>query len=370
MEYILFAIKLIAYLVLIWITYFITVENKDEILCNNTINSKYNVTCISKIFVIATATSIYSFICSADPYAADRDNYDYYFSNGITGSMTPALNGIAEFVHLLTYDSDVFFYVVSFITVAVFYLGYSLYEKIDEKAVILIGCSQCYIYSFYLLKQAPAIAFASLFLFSALKKENMLSVISIIFAILFHESAIILIPIWILFRFAEIKWVRGIVYCAAIILVVGFAPLTGIMVSIIEGIIPALYNQIQGYVNESGNLAQGLYLMTIIKGAPYYLICFYAIIKRRKMHTLIDNYDRFLLISVFAACATALSGYMYWMWRFGAFFYFPTLIFASKIINCIDNKLEKVCTYTGLSFVLLFFTFRYLYQIYFLYGGF
>lgn len=370
MNYIVFSIKLLTYLVILGVS-FLLFEKRGEINSEYS-NIKQNETNnnIENMLIIAILIGGYSLICSASPYSMDRENYAYYFSKGVTGSMTIALNVIAELLHVLTYDEDIFFFFISFLTTIIFFVAYLLYGEIKGNAVLIIGCSQCYIYSFYLLKQAPSMALASVAIFAAFHKRYGVALGALIASIMFHEAAIVLIPLGILLAFAEKKPVRIFIYICSIMAILLFAPLTATLITIISELLPSLFIQIEGYVNENGNLVQEFYLMTIIKGIPYYLICFYAIIKRSTLYKKIKYYDKFLLMSVFASVATILSAYMYWMWRFGAYFYFPVLIFAYEIIQCMESKKKRIFSYVGLCGILLFLTFRYLYQIFFLYGGF
>lgn len=314
---------------------------------------------------------IYSVICSPDVYVSDRSNYVFRFVNGYSEVWTIGLRFLAYILHRFTNEPKVLFFVISVGCMLVTLMSYNQAIDAYSYAIKFMILSQYSLYSFYLLKQAPALAFAALSMMFFFKRRYFSSIIILCVAIVFHESAVVLIPLYLIIYGAKKRWIRILEYIFCALVVVFFAEITSFLTMIIGKYIPQLVQQANLYLAENGSVqVEKINLLTVLKGIPYYSITFYALYNRRRLKDKIINFDKYLVLSVFASTMIVLSSYMYWMWRFGTYCYFPMFIFASLLIKeCKSGKekrLFELCT-LGTS---AFFTIRYLFQIYFTYGGF
>ncbi len=325
------------------------------------------------MFISATAMGLYSTIVSQIPYSSDRRNYVTRFINHWDSPWTPGLNGIADFLHLFTNSPEALFFTVTFLTTILFLVAYRISKNTDKNALILLVSSYCLIYSFFLLKQGPAIALGAIAIVYFLKKKYVLSFVFSFLAIQFHESAFVLFPILLLIEFSSRnKWLRYLSYAVMLMFLFSFSNLSRFSFSLIGRFIPDLMQQSVGYLDENLAIAGrwGNGILTIAKGFPFYLITAYSLLKRKQLKDKTGNYDEFVTISVFTSVASILSGYMYWMSRFGTYCYFPLYLFASELRKVDDNIRDAKWFWSLLVLSTFLLTLRYLIQIFFLYGGF
>lgn len=374
-----YSLKILAYIVFIIITYVITNysyrrSNRSITLQShnssyiNFRNNKQRIGWLAIIFLSALI-GLYSNIYSKYPYTSDRGNYAIRFVNQWDDPWTPGLNLLADFLHIFTNEPKVLFFTVSFLCLFVTLIAYRIFDEAEPQALLLMSMSTYCIYSFYLLKQGPSIAFAAISLAALFKKKWLLSIALLIIAITFHEAALILIPLYIVLLGAKKRLMRIFEYIVLILSVIFFSVASSVATEFIRQWLPNLTEQVSGYVDEGGNIVQSFNFLTILKGFPYYVITFYGLWKRPLLKDKIKNYDRFLVLSTFASAVIIMSAYMYWIWRFAAYCYFPMFIFASLILRESAGK-ERQIFYLLVGGTLFLFTIRYLFQMFFLYGGF
>lgn len=317
----------------------------------------------------------YATICSPVPYnASDRLHYVSRFVDCWRKPWSPGLNAIGDFLHLFTNNPHALFFLVTFLCVLVTLWAYRTRNGGYREALLFWASSTCTIESFYLLKQAPAIAFGTLSIILLMKDNFRYRYIAcaaaLAAAVSFHETALILIPIYCALFLTKWKWIRWASYLLVAVGVLFFGPVSRIAFSIIEVVMPPLFEQVSPYLDETGAMSFSLNVLTPLKGFPYFLITAYGFWNRPRLKDEIRYYDWYLMLSVCASAFFVLSAYMYWMWRFGTYCYFPMYIFASELYRkASDRRLAQVFFGLVLS-SLAFFTLRYLFQCYFLYGGF
>jgi hypothetical protein len=318
---------------------------------------------------MAILLGIYSILSSKYPYSSDRGNYVYRFVNKIEDPWTMGLNSLAEFLQIFTNDPNVLFFTISFLCLLLTLIAYRIFDEADPNAILLMSLSTYCIYSFYLLKQAPSIAFAAISIALFAKKKWLYSLVFLILAITFHEASYILLPLYIVLLGSKKRWVRITEYTFLFLSLVFFIRFSSVATNFINQWLPNISEQLNPYTDESGSIVESINIFTIFKGFPYYFITVYAFWKRSSLKYKIKNYDLFLTISVFSSAMILMSAYMYWMWRFAAYGYFPMFIFASLIIRELKGNERLIFKFVLIS-TLLFITFRYLYQMFFWHGGF
>ena len=208
-----------------------------------------------------------------------------------------------------------------------------------------------------------AIAFACLF-----KNQRKTCIVLTALAITFHESAWIVIPIYFALIFSKSKTSRFLSYSILLICVIFFRQISTILVNLFS-FIPGISDQIVSYIDEKGGIVAEENYFTILKGLPYYFITIFAFVKRNVLKDKIKNYDKFLMISFFCSIATLLSFYMYWMWRFAAYCYFPVVVFASIIYSRLTKSKEKMMFASFIVLTLGALMVKLLIQYYYIYGG-
>lgn len=324
------------------------------------------------LIIFCIIYAFYALICSGDQFIGDRYNYAIRFSDDIylnyikTQSM--GLYWIFILLHSFTYEPNLLFFAVTFIYSFIVLITFNECKESTPIAILLWGLSLSSIYSYYLLKQSIAIAFGGLALILLFNKKWLFSVLSIILAICFHESAyIIVLVLLVVLVIRKNRKIGAIFSMVAFISILFFGIFNKYFISIAI-LIPGIGNQLVSYVSDEELILSSNYL-TIFKGLPYFVITFYGFIKRKEMASKINNYYSYLFVSFFASLTFFASFYMYWMWRFGAYFFFPSLIFAGKLFQVSDNKNEKQSFLAIVILLFLFITIRALFQYYFLYGG-
>ena len=332
--------------------------------------SDYNNLNLFSIIWLSVLLGFISIIVSRIPYASDRYNYVVRFVNYWDSPWTIGLNFLADMIHLFSNDPRVLFFIVSFLSLFITLIAYNFFDNSNFLGLIFMSLSLYNVYSFYLLKQSLSIAFAAISIAALLKNRYFISISFLLFSISFHEAAYILIPSYFIFIGAKKKWIRGLEYLFMIISILLFGGLANTAFNIVNEWFPSLSDDVMGYFDSNNDIILSSNIFTWVKGLPYYIITGYAVIRRRILKARIKKYDSYLLMGVFASGFYLMSFHMYWMWRFGSYFYFPLFIFAGQIIKSTTDGNERIFLVSVLSISLGLISLRYLSQIIFLYGGF
>ena len=375
MEKIVYILKIICYFIFVFIMYQSAKRYRYKQLKSNA-NHKYrdieriSIICI---FILAIIMGGYSLICGQIPYGGDRGNYATRFSSDIHKEFVKnnslGLYYLQEFLHIFSYKPELLFFVVPFLYLFITLVAYRMCEDVEPLAILLMGLSLYCLFGFYMFKQCMAIAFIAVSFVAFTKKKKLLFIGSIFLALCFHESSWIVIPLYIASIGSKNKFIRIVEYILIIVCVIFFSQINQILIQL-TSFIPGMDKQISGYLDESGGMEGDLNVLTAFKGLPYYIITIVGFLKREQLKEKIKNYDTYMIFSVFASATTVLSSFMYWMWRFGAYCYFPIFVFASLIHRELEDNKEKV--YFKYILVVIFFTLvlKQLSQYYFYYGGF
>lgn len=322
------------------------------------------------IILFAVLFGIYSINVSVKPYTSDRGYYARAFGNTNYNYQLP--KGYAFLTKILYYISenpDFLFFTVSFLIIMVILLVYRKCEMSNPEGLLLLFISLYFIYGFHLLKQGIALVFGTMSIWYILKKKKLGALFWGISAILFHESALILIPIELaLIINLNKKWKRIMIYLILIVITFTLPLIAEYFSKIIDSLFPSLSNEVGDYFNDLKFSLSGV--ATALKGMPVYIITVISMIKRKSMSKIINNYDKYMILSVFTSITYVLSSYMYWMYRFGLYCMFFVFMFFGEILKRIENHKEKVIYILAVYGITAFLTIRYLSQMFFIYGGF
>ena len=380
MEQIVYVLKIIFYIIYIWLIYISTKKISDKEVTKKEyslkqgkiiIQRKKKTINISKISIILFALlfGLYSSIVSVRPYASDRAYYARLYGNSILEYQLPAGYAfLTKILYNISENPDFLFFAISFLMVVIILCVYRNFEDANTDGILLLFTSLYFIYGFHLLKQGIAIVLGTVSILNIFNKKYLKAILWLVIAVLFHEAALILIPIEIALIGSKKKSIRIVEYLSLIIITIGFSAFAEHISSTITSIMPSLENDMGNYF--SGLTLNSNNIATAIKGIPVYVITVVSFLKRKELSKDIKNYDKYMVLSIFTSLTYILSAYMYWTYRFGLFCMFFVFMFFGKIIKIIKNRKEKqiylIVVYGGTGFL----TIRYLSQMFFIYGGF
>lgn len=317
---------------------------------------------------------VYSIICGKYPYASDRLNFAFRFESDIYTEFVKnesyGLYILESVLHFFTYEPKVLFFTVAFFYMFIILFAYKKCKLMQPYSLLFLLITTYPIYGLYMLKQALAMAFVTL-AFSYYQEKKIKSLICLIIAILFHEVAWIMIPLFIMMKLYSRNIIsKKIIYLILIIIVLFFSQLNSYLVAVTIKILPSLGYQLKAYLNSSdSSIISGNNLMTIFKGIPFYSIFLYGLLNKNKFLDDRKRYDIYMFWTFILSITIILSKYMYWMYRFGLLLYFPVSIFAFEIYKKLSKKNDR-CIYLLLTYgISLYLSIRLWFQYYFLYGG-
>ncbi|WP_172135210.1 EpsG family protein [Adlercreutzia sp. ZJ473] len=325
-----------------------------------------------EIALVSLAIGFFSVICGATPELSDRAHFQVFFESGLTERVKAGSFGlyvVEEILHSFTNNASVLFFVIAFLVTAILLASYNRFPQRAPIALMFVAFSFCYLYGCYQLKEAVAVAFATLALASYFAGRKVLCIGGILAAIQFHEVAYILIPLLLLLHGAKRK---SLVVFEALLLAVcvfEFSEISSAVIKLVNNLIPGMSLQTTSYLNQEGGISVESNYMTVLKGLPYYLITIIAIAYRGKLQGSIKNYDKFLILSIFVSLTSIMSFYSYWLWRFGELCYFADFVFAGLIVSTIPMKKEGQLFTAATALSSLVLSARYFLTVFFTYGG-
>ncbi len=355
-------LKIVLYFLLLYITYKTfqrySLKNKKVSLVT--------------IILLSLLIGSYSFVCTAHPYVMDKKVYATWFMNDIfqkqVRNESTGLWMIESATHKFTYNADIFFFIVAFLYTFITLIAYRK-SKSKPYTLLLLLLSEYPFFGFYQLKQCFAIAFTALGMIEHENHHKIKGYIYILIAIIFHEAALITIPLLIMLRGSKKKIIRIIEYIGFILSVLFFNQITTVIVKIFIKLFPYLGTQLTIYLTDNNSFITDMNYLTIFKGIPFYVIAFYGITRRKQLKNSINNYDKYLIITVFISITIILSMYMYWFFRFGTFYYLFAFMLASEILNKIKEPKEKLLFVLLTAGTFLALAIKLWIQYYFIYGG-
>lgn len=300
----------------------------------------------------------------------DRVNYLQDFNGRLTG-----LLGFDTYLKITHYFTDDFFlvlYATTFICCTIMLISYWYSDDCKSPIILIIFCTSFVLNTFINLKQCFTCAFASI-MFAALSKpknikRDLICVLSIVFACLFHTSGYLLIPVFLILRFYNnINFKIAII--SIIVIAIFLQPVSLFIASHASALLPSLSNKLNEYFTEGSIHETDGSIIAFIKGAPYYIATILGLIHRKANKDVDEKYDMYLLILCIGSVSYACSLASYWLIRLISILYFPVSIAIYKIIS-----LEKEPKYRLLEYIIVvgglaFFTIRSLALNILNYGG-
>lgn len=364
MDALLYTIKIIVYFLIIFLFYIVA----------NKFRTKRSFLFLSIILCILFG--LYSVWCGKYPYVSDRKNFAFRFED-TTGQYDSfvmneslGLYGLESILHLFTYDATVLFFSVSFLFMLITMLAYRESSRSTPFSFLFLLLSGYPIFSFYMLKQCMAMAFISLGYGFFTRGKKIRSFLCLIVAILFHEVAWIVVPLLLALKLGKNRCLKSFLLIIMALVTIFFQKINVFMLSVASRIIPSLKGQISSYLDKAGSISSsGSGIVTVFKGLPFYYLFGVAIKERKRLSAVYEGYDDYLITTAFVSMSIVLSGFMYWMFRFGLIFYMPVSDFSSIIYSSLETRKEKALFVLFTIFLPLLLSLRLMSQYFFYYGG-
>ena len=306
-----------------------------------------------QIFGVAVLFSVlytlYNVYCTktGENMGGDRFNYSFEFEEGRKTSIGLTL----VFKIVKSFSGNIFdvFYITTFLYVFTCIYVFIYGSGNNKAALTFFVLTDAIFFSFTALKQIYACMFTSVcFMLLTTKKRcikrSVVCWILIFLSCIFHDSAIVMIPVYLGALFVEQDKGSFRIKYVLIVLAVFFVLFDKIAIlcsELLSPLIPDIAAKIKGYFTTSRYEA-GASSFAFIKGAPFYAAFIYGTIKRDDFIGKIENYDLYLYLSALAAGMYFCMIYSYWMYRATAFFYVPVAIFCGKLreqLNSTDRKM-------------------------------
>ena len=324
------------------------------------------------ISLLFTLFNVYATVNSV-AMGGDRQNYMGNFL-GYRASPSIGLTFLMNWTHVLGGSLESLFYFTTFSCTFITLMAYRMSKKTDPLAFSLLCMTQYFLTTLTALKQSYTSAFAVVFLVLILeynsKKSNAAALVCALLACLFHSTGYILIVLFIVVRIVRATKNVNIYLLFLFIVAIFFKRIILIAAIVIQPVLPSLAHTITAYFGPGGISETTGSSTAWIFGMPYYYITILGIIKNKDLEKKIPGYDEHLFIVGIGAFFLLMSTYSEWLARFVYLFSFSSMIFFSELMKTIQIEATKK-TYTYLlAAMLLIFTYRFLYLIYTLYGGF
>lgn len=356
----------------LFIVTFIYLYNADYE--RNHLSLKFNYKVMFSLLVSILYCLYSIFICESHHHISDRTRYALRFESNRIDTWTTGLQFIGNFLLKYSNNRYVLFFVICFISI--YLIMYSMLSSNIKKssAIYMLLISEIAMYPFFAFKQAISIAFSTLAFNSVFERKKIKCIVFIVLAILFHEAAFILIPIFVFLLFSKEKSKSIFIFLPTLLFfTLFFSKISPYFISFFRNNIPILYDELfkNGYLTNDTIFSESNFL-TIVKGLPIYFITLFSLNERNKLKDKIYRYDNYLLLCIFASCMHLSAFHMYWMVRFAFYFYFPIFIYWSRIMDEFIKIDFRKRNFYNLSviFSLTFFNLRYLYLTYRNFGGF
>lgn len=242
-----------------------------------------------------------------------------------------------------------FLFIALFTTTINLYVS-SRWSKNFLTIVLLYLVSLYFFQTTYLLRQALAVSFANLAIFALIRESKMKFWIYSVVAVLFHITALILIPIYFILTFFK----RRNSYMIGTIAIILFLFLIEVLSNRV-GL--KLIDQYLAYDEISLALGGGS-ISSVLKGLPFYFITVLALIKRKELQKVLYKSDFYIISSVIYSCSWLMTYNMYWSFRMGWYFMLPVLVMVPSLMSLVSNRREKTLYNFIFVGLLILITFR------------
>lgn len=290
------------------------------------------------LLLISFIFSLISIYLGADT-GLDRIRYEgHYISER---DMSYDSSGLAFFFLLCqqyNLSVDRMFQVFSGFYLMTILLAYNTCKDATPISLLMLMMSMYLVYGFSIIKQGFSQSFITLGWVIILSGNNknkvlrffsyILLVVLLFFSILFHEAAYVILAIFVCLLFWDIKMVRLLGYISILIVVAGFGYFRSLYVDVIGDYSEFLEEQSVGYFSGDTVVSN---ILAAGKGIPFYFTAGYGIANRKKLAKEINNYDKYLFLTILCSIFFILSTIVVWYSRFAFYLFFPVFVFMSTM---------------------------------------
>ena len=299
----------------------------------------------------------------------DHETYGHQFE---IQSYNPGYNQsyglglVWDFLHKFTYKRNTMFRFMIFCGNFLTLSAYRRDKNIKPQAMLILFLSEYFMYSFVAIKQFIATGFSFLFFADFSNNKKLRSIIWIPPAIMFHEMAYILIPIFFALFFEKNKFMRNCMIFISTVLLI-FPTVANRALPYIFSFVPELEQQLDSYMDVGKLRLQSNYF-TVLKGLPFYIGCIIPIWSGNENRLQAPNYNLGRALTIMSSLFVLASFYNYWYFRFSYLFMLPVF---SYIVNITEDAKSSDVIILKKLFVLSIagLTLKYMLQMYFKYGG-
>lgn len=368
----------------IWYRYHKVVVRNERNNCKSLTKKKIS---LFEMIIYSSIFAMFNRFCTniSINFGSDRENYLYEFMGG----RNPNSIGLEFVFNVVKYfKGDIYtvFAITTFVGVFLFLLAYRLSERAKPEVVLLIFASEWIFFTFTALKQTYACGIAAVFFVYLLEEKRMRGTIICFclacIACLFHMVGFILFPILIIIRMKKMSTSKTIFFVVVILLCTIYIEPLAIwtdkllsgMLSVFGGnllskIFSVLRMKISYYFVDNSDEPEHS-IFSFIKYFPFYYITIIGFLYRKKMSRILEDYNKYMIVSFLASGIIIYSYFNYWFYRFIAVFYIPIFIYyvmVEKNMSYETNKwLSRFIVY-GFTFLV---TIRKIIIMFINYGGF
>ncbi|MFV2047195.1 EpsG family protein [Metabacillus sp. YM-086] len=242
-----------------------------------------------------------------------------------------------------TNDPQLLIFITAFVTNLLIILVFYKYSRVVELSIFVYITGGLFLVTMNGIRQclAAAIIFsATKFLIEGNKVKYFLVVI---FASFFHQSALILIPVYFLVRFKP--WIKAtlVLLFFSILIVLGFNQFSTVLFSAIED------SQYGGYSNFDEG---GANIIRVFVSAAPLAIAFFG---REKLREIFPQSDVFVNMALIGLCFMIISTANWIFARFNIYFELYQLVLVSWILHVFKERDRKLVYYSLLICYLLYY---------------
>lgn len=322
------------------------------------------------VVLIAALCSYYNFSVTDGVigYGSDRKNYLYAFENGRFEGV--GLMFLMDIIHSFNGEFNSLLYLSTFVSVAFVLLAYRFSRDATPQALLLFFLSPFVFQTFTALKQCYANGFAALAIMLLFQKrsirKDIICILLIILACLFHSAGYLMIPLFILLKL-NIKIDKpSKLFIVPALFVIFFKSIILAIADVSNSVLPLLSAKIMEYFGEE-NIEEEQSVVILLKGLPYYYISYIGVKYRNLLKLKIQDFDKYLLISLIGSLFYLTTIYDPWMRRVTDILTFAIFVFWSNVICFVPHSNDK----RRIELILMgLFTYRWLIMIYVNFGKF
>lgn len=243
-------------------------------------------------------------------------------------------------------DPQILIFTTAFITNLLIIIGFYKYSRLFELSVYVYVTGGLFLVTMNGIRQCLAAAI----IFSATKyliEGNWLRyILAVTFASFFHQSALILIPIYFLVRFRAWTKATIVLLLSASLIVLGFNQFSTVLFSVIQDSQYGVYSQF----NEGG--------ANIIRVIVFSIPLIIAFFGREKLREIYPESDVIVNMAIIGLTFMIISTANWIFARFNIYFELYQIILISWIVKVFREKDQKLVYYVMLLCYLAYFIFE------------